>query len=336
MPPRSGHRPPAPSSSPLGSPATLSVWSFRPSTVRSSRARSFPNVRPRPGSLVPDRGIPAPTPSRPLQTPPCGSALGVSVPTDSLVPSSWFLTTSTGFSATAPRACCIPQPVMGFAVFLGLGLRPDPKVCRLPAPFPTTRLDPSKEATHRQPHPVTRAVAPLAFSLLQETPAARTPSEWIVLADKSEPSEGDSAGVPAHVAVPPLPPTPPTARGPKCRVTTTKPWRSMTATGRMPPATPRGHVVTEATDPDAPLPERATRSSATPHGHLGKGDHPVGATEVSPGSAANRQQVHRCARCPSGDVTCAHGPKTHRRGDARSVHRTKARSVESVASTRGH
>jgi len=34
-----------------------------------------------------------------------------------LVPSSWFLTTSTGSSARRLRACCIPLPILGFAAF---------------------------------------------------------------------------------------------------------------------------------------------------------------------------------------------------------------------------
>jgi hypothetical protein len=38
--------------------------------------------------------------------------------------------------------------------------------------------DPSKEATRRQPHPVTRAVAPLAFALLRETRLLRRSAGW--------------------------------------------------------------------------------------------------------------------------------------------------------------
>jgi len=39
------------------------------------------------------------------------------VATTRLVPSLPFLPTSTVFSARAPQACCIPQPIMGFTVF---------------------------------------------------------------------------------------------------------------------------------------------------------------------------------------------------------------------------
>jgi len=48
---------------------------------------------------------------RPASTPSdVAIAFGKSVPPDSLVPSSWFRTTSTAFSAEEFRACCIPVP----------------------------------------------------------------------------------------------------------------------------------------------------------------------------------------------------------------------------------
>jgi hypothetical protein len=57
-----------------------------------------------------------------------------------LVPPTWFLTTSTGSSSSTSRACCIPLPILGFTAFpprpkTGLPAMPScpPKPCSPPA-----------------------------------------------------------------------------------------------------------------------------------------------------------------------------------------------------------
>jgi len=94
----------------------------------------------------------------------------------SLVPSSWFRTTSTVFSARSSRACCIPLPVVGFAAFRRNPLpwitaAGHPRVvgasCRGECgPRSSRRHDPSKSSPRSQPYRVTAACCPLAVGSL--------------------------------------------------------------------------------------------------------------------------------------------------------------------------
>jgi hypothetical protein len=205
MPRTRGHRPLVPSNTPRGVRSdTLRLVLFRPSTVRSSRAcRLHGGLWPRPGSPSCVHGIPAPTPSRPLPATPCGVPIGRSVPPDPHVPSSWSLTTSTVFSATAPRACCIPLPVMGFAVFRRCAPRLDPKARRSPTPLLTAR----SRTPRRRPHVDSRTLSPGPLPPWRLHSSARPAC-----------SEDQPVGLlPAPKGAILLPPTPPTTRGPKRR-----------------------------------------------------------------------------------------------------------------------
>jgi hypothetical protein len=91
------------------------------------------------------------------------------------VPSSWFCTTPMVSSARRLRACCIPLPVMRFAVFPAR--RPSdsvlPKQPGLGAAghFPRRCSYPSKNSPRLQPFHIAVAVAPLPFR-----PSCSTPS----------------------------------------------------------------------------------------------------------------------------------------------------------------
>lgn len=123
--------------------------------------------------------------SRPIRRPSIG---GRYHPTHH-VPPSWFLTTSASFSAQAPRACCIPLPVLRFAAFgrrrdvAALLVRTPGRLLGLLRRFPATG-----SRTLRRSHvdsrtrsrrgrrictlrtPVSpQAVAPLAFRFFHET-----------------------------------------------------------------------------------------------------------------------------------------------------------------------
>jgi len=58
-----------------------------------------------------------------------------------LVPPSWFLTTSTAFSARRLRVCCTPLPALGFAAFRE-GTPGGPEGRRLSSSFPATGFVP--------------------------------------------------------------------------------------------------------------------------------------------------------------------------------------------------
>jgi hypothetical protein len=60
----------------------------------------------------------------PLPSSPCGADFGETLPRASLVPSSWFRTTSTVSSSCALRACCIPLPTLRFTGFPRRARRP--------------------------------------------------------------------------------------------------------------------------------------------------------------------------------------------------------------------
>ena len=133
------------------------------------RIRSW-TIRPRPGASVSRMRDPAPTPSRSLPAPPCGHAFGGSVPPDPLVPPSWFLTTSTAFSATAPRACCIPQPVMGFTVVRRVSGVTTRRSLGQALSSPRRGLGPLEGGHASTAAPCHQGRCPPGVSLLRETP----------------------------------------------------------------------------------------------------------------------------------------------------------------------
>jgi hypothetical protein len=84
-------------------------------------------------------------------------------PGNRLVPPSWFRTTSTVFSGTGSRACCIPLPILGFAAF---------PVAWIPSP-PKRPLDP--ERVPRDAHHTPRRI-PLTSSVGAAETAHQTAS----------------------------------------------------------------------------------------------------------------------------------------------------------------
>lgn len=85
---------------------------------------------------------------RPLPATPEGAAIGLERPARSLVPSSWFCTTSTACSARSLRACCIPLPTSprrlassGWGSSRFPGASPTSPSDRR-GPFPATRITP--------------------------------------------------------------------------------------------------------------------------------------------------------------------------------------------------
>jgi hypothetical protein len=139
--------------------------------------------------------------------PPCRSTLRASTPGSrgflrsdgatrrSLVPPSWFLTTSAACSAQALRVCCTPLPALGFDAFHAWSRHRHPKVVLASPALPASRVVPFEEfpSSAAVPHHCDRC--PLAVAACSdEVRACRSgPSRYrgggrSLLASRSAPS----------------------------------------------------------------------------------------------------------------------------------------------------
>ena len=179
------------------------------------------------------------------------------------VPPSWFLTTSTVYSAPWPRVCCTPLPALGFVALPVARARlapPGPKsegAGGTRAPFPATRTPfegfPSSAAVpHRCGHCL-RAVA--------ACPTTRRPKPRVPKCPKARPAAHEARAGSAR--------TRRTDSVGRCRRN-----RSSDSAG-VTPLNP--HVVSARSGPDLTVraPASTTRPTADPHGATVAGDSRV-------------------------------------------------------------
>jgi hypothetical protein len=132
-----------------GAPATP-AGTLAPGRVPAGSILSWPCPLHASPPFVPDASTPTGGTDESVRA---ASGRGFHAPTP--VPSSWFRTTSTAFSASGPRVCCTPLPAMRFAAFRAAGtdLRRD----RRHRPSPR-RGHPTKGSPRQRPYRITAVV----------------------------------------------------------------------------------------------------------------------------------------------------------------------------------
>jgi hypothetical protein len=119
------------------------------------------------------------------------------IQSSSLVPPSWFLTTSTVYSALGLRVCCTPLPAMEFDAFPASGFPAHPKVAWKLVTFPAPRVIPFEEfpSSAAVPHHCGRCPpAVTAHSPCPDFPTRRSSSDSIPTTEVASLESGTSTG----------------------------------------------------------------------------------------------------------------------------------------------